>query len=55
MFPQDYVLVDECQDLNRCQIKIIERILKRDKFSENYTGRLIAVGDRFQQIFWLEN
>ena len=26
MFPQDYVVVDEYQDLNRCQIKIIEKI-----------------------------
>ena len=51
MFPQDYVFVDEVQDLNRCQIKIIEKILKRDKTSGKYIGRLIAVGDFFQGIY----
>lgn len=51
MFPQDYVFVDEIQDLNRCQIKIIEKILKRDKASGKYLGRLIAVGDFFQGIY----
>lgn len=48
MFPQDYVFVDEVQDLNRCQIKIIEKVLKRDKASGKYTGRLISVGDFHQ-------
>lgn len=48
MFPQDFVFVDEVQDLNRCQIRIIEKILKRDKTTGKYTGRLIAVGDNFQ-------
>lgn len=51
MFPQDYVLVDECQDFNRCQIKIVEKILKKDKLSGKITGRLIAVGDFFQGIY----
>ena len=51
MFPQDYVFVDEVQDLNRCQIKIIEKILKKDKTSGKFTGRLIAVGDFFQGIY----
>lgn len=51
MFPQDYVFVDEVQDLNRCQIKIIEKVLKRDKASGKYTGRLICVGDFFQGIY----
>jgi superfamily I DNA/RNA helicase len=51
MFPQDYVFVDEVQDLNRCQIKIIEKILKRDKISDKITGRLITVGDFFQGIY----
>ena len=51
MFPQDYVFVDEVQDLNRCQIKIIEKILKRDKMSGKITGRLISVGDFFQGIY----
>lgn len=51
MFPQDYVFVDENQDLNRCQIKIIEKILKKDKISGKITGRLISVGDFFQGIY----
>jgi superfamily I DNA/RNA helicase len=51
MFPQDYVFVDEVQDLNRCQIRIIEKILKRDKVSGKITGRLITVGDFFQGIY----
>ena len=51
MFPQDYVFVDEVQDLNRCQIKIIEKVLKRDKVSGKQTGRLITVGDFFQGIY----
>jgi superfamily I DNA/RNA helicase len=51
MFPQDYVFVDEIQDLNRCQIKIIEKVLKRDKVTGKVTGRLITVGDFFQGIY----
>jgi superfamily I DNA/RNA helicase len=51
MFPQDYIFVDEVQDLNRCQIRIIEKILKRDKLSEKLTGRLITVGDFFQGVY----
>lgn len=51
MFPQDYVFVDEVQDLNRCQIRIIEKILKKDKLSGKLTGRLITVGDFFQGIY----
>jgi len=51
MFPQDYVFVDEVQDLNRCQIKIIEKILKKDKLSGKYIGRLITVGDFYQSIY----
>ena len=48
MFPQDYVFVDEVQDVNRCQIKMIEKILKRDKKTGKVLGRLITVGDSFQ-------
>lgn len=51
MFPQDYVFVDEVQDLNRCQIRIIEKVLKKDKASGKLTGRLITVGDFFQGIY----
>ena len=48
MFPQDYVIVDEAQDLNRAQQAIIQKILKRDRKSGKQTGRLIAVGDPYQ-------
>jgi len=51
MFPQDYVIVDECQDLNRAQQAMIQKILKKDRKSGRQTGRLIAVGDPFQSIY----
>ena len=50
-FPQDYVFVDEVQDLNRCQIRIIEKVLKKDKTTKKILGRLIAVGDFHQGIY----
>jgi DNA helicase II / ATP-dependent DNA helicase PcrA len=51
MFPQDYVILDEIQDFNRCQIKIVEKILKKDKATGKIIGRLISVGDFFQGIY----
>lgn len=51
MFPQDYVFVDEVQDLNRCQIRIVEKILKKDRTTGKLIGRLISVGDYFQGIY----
>jgi len=51
MFPQDYVFIDEIQDISRCQIKIIEKVLKRDKITGKLEGRLIAVGDYYQGIY----
>ena len=48
LFPQDYVLVDEVQDLNRAQQILISKILKRDKITNKITGRLIGVGDENQ-------
>jgi len=51
MFPQDYVFIDETQDLNKCQIRIVEKILKKDKLSGKLTGRLISVGDKFQGVY----
>lgn len=50
MFPYDVVIVDECQDLNRCQIKIIEKIVKKDK-NGNRVGRVILIGDQHQSIY----
>ena len=40
----DNVLLDECQDLNLSQHLLIDKIIKR-------SGRLISVGDKFQQIY----
>jgi DNA helicase II / ATP-dependent DNA helicase PcrA len=50
-FPQDYVFVDEIQDLNRCQIKIVEKVLKKDRITKKIEGRLISVGDFFQGVY----
>ena len=51
LFPQDYVVIDEIQDLNRCQIRLIEKMLRKDKNTKKYKGRLIGVGDFFQAIY----
>jgi DNA helicase-2/ATP-dependent DNA helicase PcrA len=51
LFPQDYVIVDEAQDLNFAQQRLVEKMLKKDKLSGKITGRLIAVGDFFQSIY----
>lgn len=52
LFPQDYVIVDEAQDLNRAQQMMIEKMLRKDKFNKSKVlGRLIAVGDEFQSIY----
>ena len=45
------IITHNCQDLNRCQIRIIEKILKKDKMSGKIIGRLISVGDFFQGIY----
>lgn len=51
LFPQDYVIIDECQDINRAQQRLIEKSLRKDKVTKKYTGRLIAIGDGFQSIY----
>jgi len=51
LFPQDYVIIDECQDINRSQQRLIEKMLRRDKVTKKYKGRLIAIGDGFQSIY----
>lgn len=50
-YQQDYVVVDEIQDLNMCQIRIVEKVLKRSRKTKKIMGRLIAVGDAFQNIY----
>lgn len=44
-FTYDNVFVDECQDLNLCQIELILSIVKRPN------GRIFAVGDPKQSIY----
>tara|TARA_R110000796_G_scaffold96719_1_gene203230 strand:+ start:694232 stop:695821 length:1590 start_codon:yes stop_codon:yes gene_type:complete len=44
MFKYDFVFVDECQDLNKCQQKCVELMVKDG-------GRFIAVGDPKQAIY----
>ena len=43
-FPNDWVLVDECQDINPARRELAKRILKR-------TGRAVFVGDSRQAIY----
>jgi DNA helicase-2/ATP-dependent DNA helicase PcrA len=50
-FPQDYVIVDEFQDLNKAQQKIVEKMLKKDRFTKQTIGRLICVGDAKQLLY----
>jgi superfamily I DNA/RNA helicase len=49
MFPNDFIFIDEMQDLNRAQQLMINKMIKRDKL-KNVTGRFIAIGDGFQAI-----
>lgn len=51
LFPQDYVLCDEIQDMNRCQTRLIEKMLRKDKMTKKIKGRLISVGDINQGIY----
>jgi DNA helicase-2/ATP-dependent DNA helicase PcrA len=41
----DWVFVDECQDLNKCQQEMLKMMVKPK------TGRFIAVGDPYQAIY----
>lgn len=50
-FPQDYIFLDEYQDINRCQIKIIEKVLKRNRKTKKLEGRLFVFGDMNQSIY----
>lgn len=50
----DWVFIDECQDLNRCQQMFLERLLKKQKNGEGEeitVGRWLAVGDPGQAIY----
>lgn len=52
LFPQDYVIVDEAQDLNKAQQTMIFKMLKRDRVNKKkILGRLIAIGDPYQSIY----
>lgn len=45
------IISHNCQDMNRCQLKIIEKVLKRDRKTGKVLGRLISVGDFFQGVY----
>lgn len=51
MFPQDYVLVDEAQDLSKAQHEMIKKLLKWDKATNKPTTRVIYCGDDLQSIY----
>lgn len=51
LFPQDYVFVDEAQDLSRAQQEMIKKMLKKDRKTGEVIGRLIVVGDKNQAIY----
>ncbi len=51
MFPQDYVLVDEAQDLSKAQHEMIKKLQKWDKATSKPTTRLIFCGDDLQSIY----
>jgi DNA helicase-2/ATP-dependent DNA helicase PcrA len=51
MFPQDYVLVDEAQDLSKAQHEMIKKLVKWDKATSKPTTRLIFCGDDLQSIY----
>jgi len=50
LFPQDYVLVDEAQDLSRAQHELIKKCVKKNKAGQ-FIGRMIYVGDDMQAIY----
>lgn len=50
LFPQDFVLVDEAQDLSKAQHELIKKCVKRDKTGK-VLGRMILVGDDMQAIY----
>jgi superfamily I DNA/RNA helicase len=51
LFPQDYVLVDEAQDLSKAQHELIKKLVKWDKATGKPTTRLIFCGDDMQAIY----
>lgn len=50
LFPQDFILVDEAQDLSKAQHELIKKSIKKDK-AGNIIGRMIFVGDDMQAIY----
>jgi superfamily I DNA/RNA helicase len=48
LFPQDYVLVDEAQDLSKAQHELIKKLVKWDKATGKPITRLMFCGDDYQ-------
>lgn len=51
LFPQDYVFVDEAQDLSKVQHELIKKLIKWDKTTNKPITRLIFCGDDLQSIY----
>lgn len=51
LFPQDYVLIDEAQDLSKAHHELIKKTIKWDKTTKLPKTRLIFCGDDLQSIY----
>lgn len=51
LFPQDYVLIDEAQDLSKAHHELIKKLVKWDKNTNKPITRLIFCGDDLQSIY----
>lgn len=51
LFPQDYILVDEAQDLSKAQHELIRKMIKWDKATKQPITRMIFCGDDLQAIY----
>ncbi len=51
LIPYDYIYVDEIQDLNRAQQMMINKMVKKDRKTNNIIGRMILIGDKYQTIY----
>ncbi len=50
-YPYDYIIVDEFQDISNAQFKIIQKTIKSNKKTGKQLGRIIVVGDNYQNIY----
>jgi len=50
LFPQEFVLIDEAQDLSKAQHELVKKCVKKDKAGK-FIGRMVFVGDDMQAIY----